>query len=58
MCGMLPSGGQEWEMCYRKGLVDEPPEGKEPAGAPAIKGLLDMLGPAIGCPKGVMEGLF
>lgn len=35
MCGMLPSGGQEWEMCYRKGLVDEPPEGKEPAGAPA-----------------------
>lgn len=23
-----------------------------------IKGLLDMLGPAIGCPKGVMEGLF
>lgn len=25
----------EWELCYRKGLVDEPPEGKEPAGAPA-----------------------
>lgn len=35
MCGMLPSGGQEEEVCYRKGLVDEPPEGKEPAGAPA-----------------------
>lgn len=35
MCDMLPSGGQEWELCYRKGLVDEPPEGKEPAGAPA-----------------------
>lgn len=35
MCCMLPSGGEDLEVCYRKGLVDEFPEGKEPAGAPA-----------------------
>lgn len=35
MCCMLPSGGEDLEVCYRKGLVDELPEGKEPAGAPA-----------------------
>lgn len=58
MCCMLPSGGDDLELCYRKGLVDDPPEGKDPAGAPAMNGLLDMPGPAMGCPKGVMEGLF
>lgn len=57
MCCMLPSGGEDWELCYRKGLVDEPPEGNDPAGAPAMKGLLDMPGTAMGCPKGVIEGL-
>lgn len=35
MCCMLPSGGEDLKVCYRKGLVDELPEGKEPAGAPA-----------------------
>lgn len=35
MCCMLPSGGEDQELCYRKGLVDEPPEGNGPAGAPA-----------------------
>lgn len=37
MCCMLPSGGEDLEVCYRKGLVDELPEGKEPAGAPACE---------------------
>lgn len=57
MCCMLPSDGEDWEVRYRKGLV-EPPLGKGPAGAPAINGLLDRPGPVIGWPNGVMETLF
>lgn len=37
MCCMLPSCGEDLEVCYRKGLVDELPAGKEPAGAPACE---------------------
>lgn len=42
---------------YKKGFVEEPPAGYCAGGAAPRKGLLETIGPAIACPKGVTTGL-